>query len=128
MKYSIMVYTGDVKYIHQSGHTKEDAERIANLLNSSYEDHVAKAVVMTDEDAKTELAPDYFVVIEDGNVIFIEITRQMNQEIEEAYEGDIEDYFADVVCEKYDISFNNCQWAITCESCIACYGKKPQIT
>lgn len=75
-----------------------------------------------------EIDTPYFVVLEDGNVVFIEITQEMRETIDNSYEGDEEAYFAEVVCEEYDISYNNCEWSITCESCIACYGKVPQIT
>lgn len=126
MKYSVVIRTGDIKYLHRSGITKDDAERIANLLNQSYVDPLTKAFVLTDEEAKRKITPDYFVVLEDGNVIFIEITPQMNQEIEGCYEGEIDDYFAEVVCEKYNIAFNNCQWTVACELGIAYYGKKPK--
>lgn len=70
----------------------------------------------------------YFAVLEDGYVIFIEITPEMQRTIDTEYEGDEEAYFGEVVCEEYNISYNNCQWGITSESCIACYGKKPNIT
>lgn len=70
----------------------------------------------------------YFVVLEDGNVAFIEITQEMRETIDNSYDGDEESYFAEVICEEYDISYNNCEWSITCESCIACYGKVLQIT
>lgn len=70
----------------------------------------------------------YFAVLEDGCVILIEITPEMQETIENSYEGDEEAYFAEVICEEYDISYNNCQWSLTCESCISCYGKKPEIT
>lgn len=70
----------------------------------------------------------YYAVLEDGHVAFIEITPEMQRTIDTEYKGDEEDYFAAVVCEKHNISFNNCQWGITSESCIACYGKKPNIT
>lgn len=133
MKYSVFVSGEGVAYIHQHGHTKENAERIAKLLNDNYtEDTDVHATVLTDEEAKRELIKcnerDYFVVLEDGNVVFIEITQKMRETIDNAYEGDEEAYFAEVVCEEYDISYNNCEWSITCESCIACYGKVPQIT
>ena len=133
MKYSVFVSGEGVAYIHQHGHTKENAERIAKLLNDNYtEDTDVHATVLTDEEAKRELIKcnerDYFVVLEDGNVVFIEITQKMRETIDNSYDGDEESYFAEVICEEYDISYNNCQWSITCESCIACYGKVPQIT
>lgn len=70
----------------------------------------------------------YYVVLEDGNVVFIEITPEMRDSINRHYNGDEEAYFMDIVCEEHDITYNNCQWSITCESCIACYGKIPKIT
>ena len=70
----------------------------------------------------------YYAVLEDGHVIFIEITPEMQRTIDTEYKGDEEDYFATVVCEAHNISYNNCQWGITSESCITCHGKKPNIT
>lgn len=67
----------------------------------------------------------YFVAIEDGHVVFVEITPEMWDAINNSYDGDAEAYFSEVVCEEYKISYNNCQWSITCKSCIICYGKKP---
>lgn len=69
----------------------------------------------------------YFVVLEDGCVVFIEITHEMRETIDKSYDGDEESYFTEVICEDYDISYNNCQWSITSESCIACYGKNPKM-
>lgn len=69
----------------------------------------------------------YFAVLENGYVIFIEITPEMRTAIDNSYDGDEEAYFAEVVCEEYGISYNNCQWAITRESCISCYGTVPDI-
>ena len=133
MKYSILVKGTDVKYIHQSGHTKEKADHIASVLNNANtEDSDVKAIVMTDEEAqaamKEENDTSYFVVLENGCVVFVEITPEMQQEIDSTYEGEIEDYFAAVICEEYNISINNCEWSITCESCVTCYGKPIKIT
>ena len=69
---------------------------------------------------------EYFAVLEDGCVVLIEITDEMRNEIESQYCGDEEDYFVAVICEKYNINCNNCQWSLTCESMITCYGKKPK--
>lgn len=134
MKYSIFVAGDGVAYIHQSGHTKEKAEHIAKILNDSYSPKFTtlKAFVMTDKQAKDALIASkdtsYFVVLEDGHVVFIEITQEMRETIDKSYDGDEEAYFAEVICEEYEISYNNCQWSITSESCIACYGKLPNIT
>lgn len=135
MKYSILVSGYGVAYIHQSGHTKEKARDIAALLNNEYlATHCrARALVLTDERAKREMdrfnnEREYFVALEDRCVTFIEITQEMRETIDNSYDGDEEAYFSKVVCEEYDISYNNCEWSITCESCIACYGKVPQIT
>lgn len=130
MKYSILVKGTGVCYVHQSGHTKEKAEQIAELLNNAFaEDNEARAFVMTDEEAQKAIKSDttYFAVLEDGCVAFIEITPEMWESIDKFFAGDEEAYFAKVVCEKYNISYNNCQWSLVCESCITCYGKKPQI-
>lgn len=70
----------------------------------------------------------YFVALENGRTIFVEITPEMRKDIDTIYEGDEESYFAEVVCEAYDISYNNCEWSITSEACIICYGKVPSIT
>ncbi len=135
MKYSILVRGTDVKYIHQSGHTKEHAEYIANLLNNACDktENDVQAIVMTDEEAQAamkEPEPDtsYFVVLEDGCVVFIEITPEMRNEIDTKYDGDEEDYFYEVVCEEHNISVNNCEWSLTCQSCVSCYGKPIRIT
>ncbi len=136
MKYSILVRGTDVKYIHQRGHTKENAERIAKLLNDAYvddNDDEVEAIVMTDEEALAamkEPEPDtsYFVVLEDGCVVFIEITPEMQNEIDTKYGGDETEYFQDVVCEEHNISVNNCEWSLTCQSCVSCYGKPIRIT
>lgn len=123
MKYSIFVSGDGIAYIHQSGHTIEKAKDIAALLNNEYlATHCkTRAIVLTDEQAKRELESfnndrDYFVVLEDGNVVFIEITQEMRKTINNSYDGDEEAYFAKVICEEYDISYNNCEWSITCES------------
>lgn len=56
MSYSILVKGTDVKYIHQSGHTKEKADYIANLLNNALTDCTdVSAIVMTDDDAKAAM-------------------------------------------------------------------------
>ncbi len=60
MKYSILVRGTDVKYIHQRGHTKENAERIADILNNAYvkmneDDDEVQAIVMTDEEAQVAM-------------------------------------------------------------------------
>lgn len=68
----------------------------------------------------------YFVVFEDGCVVFIEITQEMRETINKSYDGDEEEYFTDVVCREYNIC--NCQWILTTESCITCYGKAPNIS
>lgn len=140
MKYSILVTGTDVCYIHQSGHTKERAEYIANTLNNAMlndngeriDDGDFQAIVMADEEARqivTESSDtSYFAVLEDGNVVLIEITPEMEKTIEDEYNRDYEGYFYEVICEDYNISHNNCQWMITSESCITCYGKKPNIT
>lgn len=135
MKYSILVRGTDVKYIHQRGHTKEKAEYIVNLLNNSFDPTItdAKAFLMTDEEAQAamkEPEPDtsYFVVLEDGCVVFIEITPEMQNEIDTKYGGDETEYFQDVVCEEHNISVNNCEWSLTCQSCVSCYGKPIRIT
>lgn len=70
----------------------------------------------------------YFVVLEDGYVIFIEITPEMRETIDNSYDGNEEEYFYEVVCEEHEISCNNCEWSITSESCITCYGTAPNIT
>lgn len=134
MKYSIFVKTPDCCYIHQSGHAKDKAEYIASILNEAVEDMddcKTEAIVMTDDEAKAAVAKandtPYFAVLENGCVVFIEITPAMKKVIESSYEGDEEAYFAEVICEEYNISYNNCQWSLTCESQIACYGKKPKI-
>ncbi len=129
MKYSILVRGTDVKYIHQSGHTKENAERIAALLNNAADktETDAQAIVMTDEEAQAAMKENvdtpYFVILEDGHVTFIEITPEMQNEIDTTYKGEVDDYFAIVICEVYCISLNNCQWSLTSESQISCYGK-----
>lgn len=70
----------------------------------------------------------YYAVLENGCVILIEITDKMRNAINSQYYGDEEDYFTDVICEEYDISYNNCQWSLTTEAQITCYGKAPNIT
>ena len=55
MSYSILVKGTDVKYIHQSGHTKEKADYIANLLNNACTDADVRAIVLTDEEAEIEM-------------------------------------------------------------------------
>ncbi len=134
MKYSILVHGNDVKYIHQSGHTKENAERIAALLNNVADktETDVQAIVMTDEEAQAAMdeEPDtsYFAVLENGHVVFIEITSEMQNEINTKYGGDESEYFQEVICEEYDISVNNCEWSLTCQSCVTCYGKPIRIT
>lgn len=122
-----------MKYIHQSGHTKEKADHIANILNNAYTENTdVRAIVMTDEEAKAAMKEDndasYFVVLEDGCVVFIEVTPEMQKEIDSTYDGDIDDYFASVICDEYNISINNCEWSITSEACVTCYGRPIQIT
>lgn len=69
----------------------------------------------------------YYAVLENGCVILIEITDEMRNEINTQYNGDEEDYFAAVICEKYDIGYNNCLWSMTTGSQMVCYGKKPKL-
>lgn len=70
----------------------------------------------------------YYVVLEDGCVVFIEITPEMRETIDNSYDGDEGECFAEVVCEEHEISYNNCQWSITREPRITCHGKIPNIT
>jgi len=70
---------------------------------------------------------EYFAVIENGCVVLIEITDEMRNAIDTQHNGDEEDYFAAVICEEYGISYNNCQWSLTSEAQMACYGKKPKL-
>lgn len=69
----------------------------------------------------------YYAVLENGCVILIEITNEMRNAIDTQHNGNEEDYFAAVICEEYDISYNNCQWCVTSEAQMACYGKKPKL-
>lgn len=69
---------------------------------------------------------EYFAVLENGCVALIEITDEMKEVAEKEHDG-IEDYFYAVVCDKYNISVNNCEWMITCSSQITVYGQIPQL-
>lgn len=69
----------------------------------------------------------YYAIIEDGNLLLIQLTPEMEAEIHEKHFGDEEDYLYAVLSEKYNISINNCQWGIVSESCMTCYGRLPQI-
>jgi hypothetical protein len=56
---------------------------------------------------------EYFIILTgDGFPIIVEITPAIKQVIAEQFENDYEVYLAEVICEKFDIEFNNCQWSL----------------
>lgn len=71
---------------------------------------------------------EYFVIMPNGYLIFIEITLERQSVIDNEYEGDVEEYLYDVLSEEFDFSVNDVNWTVVPESSIACYGRNPSIT
>lgn len=71
---------------------------------------------------------EYFVIMPNGYLTFIEITPERRNVIEAEYEGNEEEYLYEVLSEEFDFSVNNVNWTILTESAVSCYGRKPSIT
>lgn len=71
---------------------------------------------------------EYFVIMPNGYLTFIEITPERQAVIDNEYEGDVEEYLYAVLSEEFDFSVNNVNWTVVSESNITCFGRNPSIT
>ncbi len=69
---------------------------------------------------------EYIAVMPCGYLTLIEITPERREIIDEEYEGDIVEYYEDVILREFDFSQSD-TWAVLTESSMFCYGKVPII-
>lgn len=70
----------------------------------------------------------YFVIMPNGHLLFVEITPERKSVIDDEFSGDEEEYLYTVLSEEFDFSVNNVDWSIVPDSCITCFGRNPSIT
>ncbi len=69
---------------------------------------------------------EYFAVMPFEYFILIEITPERSKIIDEEYEGNIVEYYEDVILREFDFSQSD-TWTVLTESSMFCYGKVPVI-
>ena len=70
----------------------------------------------------------YYVIIEDGFLLLVEITPERQAIIDTECGGDLKVYFMNFLVEEFDILTKMCEWGVTYESQIICSGVFPRIT
>ena len=70
----------------------------------------------------------YYVIIEDGFLLLIEINPERQAIIDTECGGDFKVYFMNYLIDEFNIRTKMCEWGVTYESQIICSGAIPHIT
>lgn len=68
---------------------------------------------------------EYFAIMPSGYFILIEITDERRKTIDLKYNGDVVEYYTDVILREFDFSQSD-TWSILTESSMFCYGEAPK--
>lgn len=69
---------------------------------------------------------EYFAILDFGYFTLIEITNERRKVIDEQYNGEIDDYYEEVILVEFGFSQSD-TWTVLTESVMFCYGEPPKI-